>query len=331
MRWIIVVAVLVASPGCGWSSDAEKWRRTAEDFKTQLETANTTLDQTRNDFKEQSEKSQRRLAAAMIDASATVDPYEIRKIYMDNRDLTAVADQLEAKVAAAVPEDGALVLADAQLRLDVTGFRGGSVIRAYLDYDSAPLLQSELAVPEPDLPLTYNIATAFYDELLKADRAQASDNARSFFAVGDDAKDELTAKLAGTHFAARRSEIDTRYRDAVTSEFSKYLERGNLGTPQGVPKPVFLARQFRTPGRHEIRIQVEPKTTDWEVRLTITEVAKEKKDKTIKYWQLNAKTAPLPSNIPSMVFWIRYGPDDQKGSGQNPQTADARPKTQPLN
>ena len=58
MRWIVVVAVLVASSGCGWSSEAEKLRRTAEDYKTQLATANTTLDQTRKDSKEQSEKWQ---------------------------------------------------------------------------------------------------------------------------------------------------------------------------------------------------------------------------------------------------------------------------------
>ena len=111
MRWIIVVAALVASPGCGWSSETEKWRRTAEDFKTQLETANTTLDQTRKDLKEQSEKWQiqsKKLGEAMFDASSTLDPMEIRKIYLDNHDLTAVADQLEAKVAAAKPEDGAL-------------------------------------------------------------------------------------------------------------------------------------------------------------------------------------------------------------------------------
>ena len=42
----------------------------------------------------------------MIDASSTLDPLEIRKIYLDNRDLTAVADQLEARIAAAKPEDG---------------------------------------------------------------------------------------------------------------------------------------------------------------------------------------------------------------------------------
>ncbi len=59
MRWfIIVVAVLVASPGCGWNSESEKWRRTAEDYKAQLATANTTLDQTQKDFKEQTEKWQ---------------------------------------------------------------------------------------------------------------------------------------------------------------------------------------------------------------------------------------------------------------------------------
>ena len=174
MRWIVVVAALVASSGCGWNSDTEKWRRTAEDYKTQLTTANTTLDQTRKDFKEQSEKWQlqsQKLGAAMIDASTTLDPFEIRRIYLDNPDLTAVADQLEAKIASAVPEDGALILTDAQLRFDVTGYRGRSVIRAYLDYDDAPFLEAELAVPEPVLPMRYDIATEFYDELFKADRA----------------------------------------------------------------------------------------------------------------------------------------------------------------
>jgi hypothetical protein len=311
MRWIVVVAALVASPGCGWSSETEKWRRTTEDYKTQLETANTALDQTRKDFKEQSEKWQK-LGAAMIDASSTLDPLEIRKIYVDNRDLAAVADQLEAKIASAVPEDGALMLTDAQLRFDVTGYKGRSVIRAYLDYESAPFLESELAVTEPVLPLPYNIATEFYDELFKADRVRASESASPFFPLDDDAKDGMTAKLADTHFSARRGEIDTRYKNAVTSEFSAYLKRGDFGTPRGVPKPIFLARQFRTPGRHEIRIQLEPKTPDWEVRLTATEVAKEKNDKAIKYWQLNANTTPIPNNIPTMVFWIRYRPEDRK-------------------
>jgi hypothetical protein len=315
MRWIIVVAALVASPGCGWSSETEKWRRAAEDFKTQLETANTTLDQTQKDLQEQSEKWQiqsKKLSAAMIDASSTLDPLEIRKIYRDNRDLTAVADQLEARIAAAKPEDGDLTLADTQLRFDVTGYKGRAVIRAYLDYESAPFLLSELAVPEPVLPLPFNIATGFYDELLKTNRVQASESANSFFALGNDAKDEITAKLADRHFSARRGEIDARYKNAVTSEFSAYLERGDRGTPQGVPKPVFLPRQSCTPGRHEIRIQLEPKTPDWEVRLTATEVAKEKNDKTIKYWQLNAKTTPLPSSVPTMVFWVRYRAEDRK-------------------
>ncbi len=88
MRWIVIVAVLVALPGCGWSSESEKWRRSAEDFKTQLATANTTLDQTQKDFKEQSEKWQlqsQKLNAAMLAASTTLDPFEIRKIYLDNR------------------------------------------------------------------------------------------------------------------------------------------------------------------------------------------------------------------------------------------------------
>jgi hypothetical protein len=315
MRWIVFVAALVALPGCGWSSETEKWRRTAEDYKTQLATANATLDQTRKDSKEQSEKWQvrsQKLGTAMIDASSKLDPLEIRKIYLDHRDLTAVADQLAAKIASAVPEDGALVLTDAQLRFDVTGYKGRSVIRAYLDYDLAPFLKSELAVNEPVLPLPYNIATAFYDELFKADRAHASESASSFFPLDDDAKNEITAKLADTHFSARRGEIDTRYKNAVTSEFSAWLRRGDFGTPQGVPNPIFLARQFRTPGRHEIRIQMEPKTPDWEVRLTATEVAKEKNDKTIMSWQLNAKTTPDPNSIPRMVFWIRYRPDDGK-------------------
>ncbi len=315
MRWIVIVAALVASPGCGWSSETEKWRRTAEDFKNQLETANTTLDQTRQDFKEQSEKWQtqsKKLGAAMIDASSTLDPLEIRKIYLDSRDLTAVADQLEAKIAAAAPEDGALVLTEAPLRFNITGYKGRSVIRAYLDYESAPFLLSELAVPEPVLPVPFNIATGFYDELFKADRVPASESANSFFALGDDAKNEMTAKLADTHFSARRGEIDTRYRDAVTSEFNAFLKRGDFGTPQGVPKPVFLPRQFCAPGRHEIRIKVEPKSSDWEVRLTATELAKEKNDKAIMSWQLNANTTPLPDNIPTMVFWIRYRPEDRK-------------------
>src|SRR5262245_39030236 len=115
MRWVIVVAALVASAGCGWSSETEKWRRTAEDYQTQLATANTTLEQTRNDLREQSEKWQiqsQKLAAAMIDASTTLDPFEIRKIYLDNHDLKAVADQLEAEIASAVPKDGDPMLTD---------------------------------------------------------------------------------------------------------------------------------------------------------------------------------------------------------------------------
>jgi hypothetical protein len=315
MRWIVIVAVLVALPGCGWSSEAEKWRRIAEEHKSQLETANTALDQAQKDLKDQSEKWQiqsQKLNAAMMDATTTLDPFEIRKIYLDNHDLTAVADQLKAGIAAAVPENGDLILTDAQLRFDVTGFKGRSVIRAYLDFDTAPFLESELAVAEPVLPLPYNIATAFYDELFKAGRAQASESASAFFRLDENAQDEVSAKRADTEFSARRREIDTRYKNAVTSEFSAYLKRGNPGTPQGVAKPIFLARQFRTPGRHEIRIQLEPKTPDWEVRLTATEVAKEKDDKTIKYWQLNASTTPNPNNIPRMVFWIRYRPEDRK-------------------
>ena len=311
MRWIIVVAALVASPGCGWSSETEKWRRTAEDFKTQLETANTTLDQAQKDLSDCQIQS-KKLSAAMIDASSTLDPAEIRKIYVDNRDLTAITGQLEARIAAAKPEDGDLMLTDAQLRFDVTGFKGRAVVRAYLDYESAPFLECELAVTEPVLSLPYNIATTFYDELYKADRVRASESANSFFPSNDDSRDEMTAKLADKHFSARRADIDARYKNAVTSEFNAYLERGDFGTPWGVPKPIFLARQFRTPGRHEIRIQVEPKTPDWEVRLTATDVAKEKNEKTIKYWQLNAKTTPLPNNIPTMVFWIRYRPEDRK-------------------
>ena len=204
MRWIIVVAVLVALPGCGWSSESEKWRRAAEDYKSQLETANTTLDQTRKDFEEQSEKWQsqsQRLGVAMIDASTKLDSLEIGNIYLSNRDLAAVADQLEARIASAVPADGALVLTDAQLRFDVTGYKGRSVIRAYLDYDLPPFLNTELAENEPVLPVPYNIATAFYDELFKADRAQASENPSTFFPLDKSAKDEITAKLADTHFS----------------------------------------------------------------------------------------------------------------------------------
>src|SRR4029077_17972938 len=145
------------------------------------------------------------------------------------------------------------------------------------------------------------------DELFKTSRAQS--NAKSFFGIEDPEKDEMAAKLADTQFSARRGEIDTRYQNAVNSEFSGYLKRGNFDTPQGVPKPVFLARQFRTPGRHEIRIQIEPKTPVWEVRLTATELAKEKNDKTIKSWQLNASTTPDPTSIPRMVFWMWYRPD----------------------
>jgi hypothetical protein len=316
MRWIIVVAALVASAGCGWSSETEKWRRSAEDYQTQLATANTTLEQTRKDLKEQSENWQtqsQKLATIMIDASTALDPFEIRKIYLDNHDLKVVADQLEAKVASAVPQDGDLMLTDAQLRFDVTGYKGRAVIRAYLDYDAAPLLEADLAVAEPVLPLQYDLATAFYDELLKADRAHASESARSFFPLGEDASNETTAKLADSRFAARRGEIDKRYKDTVTSEFSAFLKRGNAGTP-GLPKPVFVPRQFCNPGRHEIRIELEPKTPDWEVRLTVTEVAKEKNDKIIKLWQLNPSTTPLPGNIPRMVFWVRYRPEDRKSA-----------------
>src|SRR5262249_22354856 len=154
-------------------------------------------------------------------------------------------------------------------------------IRAYLDYESAPFLKSELAMTEPVLPLPFKIATGFYDELLKADRAQASESARSFFPLGDAAKDEMTAKLADTQFSARRGEIDARYKDAVTAEFNAYLKRGSSGTPQALPKPVFVPSQFCAPGRHEIRIELEPKSPDWEVRLTATELTKEKNDKTI--------------------------------------------------
>jgi hypothetical protein len=314
MRWIVVVAVLVASSGCGWSSETEKWRRTAEDFKSQLETANTSLEQTRKDLKEQSENWQiqsQKLGAAMLDATTVLDPFDIRKIYQENRDLAAVTDQLQVRIASAVPKDGESKLTDAQLRFDVTGYKGRSVIKAYLDYESAPFLKSDLAMTEPVLPLPFNIAAGFYDELLKADRAQASESARSFFPLGEAAKDETTAKLADTQFSARRGEIDARYKDVVMSEFSAYLKRGNSGIPQAVPKPVFLPSQFCAPGRHEIRIELEPKSPDWEVRLTATEVAKEKKDKTIMYWQLNASTTPLPSNIPRLVFYTRYPPGDR--------------------
>lgn len=313
MRWIVVVAVVVASPGCG--SESEKWRRTAEDYKAQLETANTNLDQCQTNFKEQSEKWQhqsQKLTTAMIDASAKLDPLEIRQIYLSNPHLTAVSEQLEAKIALAKPEDRDVMLTDAQLRFDVTGYKGRSVIRAYLDYDPAPFLVSELAANEPLLPLAYNIANAFYDEIFKADRARTSESANSLFPLNDEAKDEKTAKLADTNFAARRGEIDARYKDAATSEFSAYIQRGGSGITRGLPNAVYLARQFRTPGRHEVRIQVEPKSPDWEVRLTATEVAQEKSEKTIWSWQLNAATTPDPNSIPRMVFWIRHHAEDGK-------------------
>jgi hypothetical protein len=315
MRWTVVVVLLVALPGCGWKEESEKWRRTAENFKTQLAAASATLDQTQKDLKEQSEKwktQSQKLGDAMIDASAKLDPLEIRKIYLDNRDLGAVAHQLEARLASAVPEKGDVVIANVQLRFDVTGHKGRSVIRAYLDYDMAPFLESELAATEPVLPVSYDIATRFYDEILKANRGHARESESSFFPADDEARDVITAKLADTQFSARRVEIDARYKHAVTSEFGAYLKRGNFAAPQGAVKPVFLARQFRTPGRHEVRIQVEPKTPVWEVRLTVTEVAKGTDDKIVKYWELNPNTTPDLKNIPRMVFWIRYRPDDQK-------------------
>ena len=203
MRWIVLVAVLVASSGCGWSSEAEKWRRTAEDHQSQLATANNALDQTRKELQEQTEKWQnqsQKLNAAMIDASSKLDPFEIRKIYLDNRDLAAVADQLEAKIASAIPADGDLVLTDAQLRFDVTGYQGRSVIRAYLDYDTAPILVSELAATEPVLALRYNIASEFYGEILTANRAHASESVTSLFPVNDRANEEMAAKLADSEF-----------------------------------------------------------------------------------------------------------------------------------
>ena len=128
----------------------------------------------------------------------------------------------------------------------------------------------------------------------------------------DEMKDEIATKLADAEFSARRGEINARYKNAVNSEFTGYLKRGSFDTPEGLPKPVFLAHQFRTPGRHEIRVRVEPKTTVWEVRLTATEMANGKNEQTIKYWQLNPSTTSDPTNIPRMVFWIRYRPDDHK-------------------
>jgi hypothetical protein len=315
MRSIVVALVLVGAAGCGWQSETEKWRRSAEDYKTQLETANAALDQARTDFKEQSTKSEhqlQKLSNAMVSASSRLDPVAIMKIYQDHRDLTDVVRQLDAEIAAAVPKDGEVMLADAQLRFDATNSKGRSVIRLYLDYNTDPFFQSELAETEhPALAVPYNIAAGFYDELFKASRAGAS--AKSFFALDDrskdEVKDEIAAKLADTQFSARRDEIDTRYKDAVNSEFSGYLKRD---TPRSVPKSTFLGRQFRTPGRHEIRVELEPKTPVWDVLLTATKVANGKDQQTIKYWQLNASTTPDLKNIPRMVFWVRYRPDDQK-------------------
>jgi hypothetical protein len=313
MRWIIViVAVLVTAPGCGWKEESEKWRRTAEDYKAQLATANSTLDQTRTEHIEKLRAQSQKLSDAMLEASTKLDPLAIRKIYLNNRDLSDVARQLEAENAAAVPKDGDLSLSDAQLRFAVTDFKGRSVVRAYLDYESDPFLQCELTTTEPVLRVPYNIATEFYDELFKGSRAHAS--AKSFFTLDehatDEIKDEIAEKLADAQFRARRGEIDARYKDAVTSAFGVYLKQGGSATAEGLPKPVFLTHKFRTPGRHEIRIQVEPKTPVWEVRLTATEVAKGQDEKIIKNWQINASTTPDLKNIPRMVFWIRYRPGD---------------------
>jgi hypothetical protein len=299
---VVLITILLGLPGCGWKGEAENWRRTAEDYKGQLETANQALDQTRKDLKEQSEQWQARsteLGKAMVNASATLDPLAIKSIYQDNRDLTAIIQKLNAESASALPQAGVLLLADAQLRLDVVDFKGRSVIRAFLDEDTHPFLNYEVAATEPALPVPDQIANEFYDDIFSASKAR---NDIELYATKD----------AEHSFAARRGEIDSRYKDAVKEAFSNYLKRGEFETPQGVPGPVFLAHQFRTPGYHEIRIQIEPKTPVWQVRIMVTEVSRDKSEKVIKDWQLNPRTTPNPRIIPRMMFWIRHRPDDQK-------------------
>ncbi len=299
---LVLIAIVLALPGCGWKEEAENWHRTAEGYKEQLETANKDLDQTRKDLEEQSEQWQARsteLGKAMVDASTTLDPLAIKTIYQHNRDLTAIIQKLNAEIATPVPQAGVLLLADAQLRLDVVDFKGRSVIRAFLDEDNNPFLEYELAASEPALPVPDKIANEFYDEISRTVKA-------------GDFMDLFATQEAEHSFAARRGEIDSRYKDAVKKAFSNYLKSGKFETPQGAPRPIFLARQFRTPGRHEIRIQVEPKTPVWQVRIIATEVPRDKAEKVIRDWQLNPRTTPDPKIIPRMVFWIRHRPDDQK-------------------
>ena len=299
---VVLITILLALPGCGWKHEAENWRRTAEDYKGQLETANTALDQTRKDLKEQSEQWQARsteLGKAMVKASTTLDPLAIKTIYQDNRDLTAIIQKLNEKIAFALPQGAVLLLADAQLRLDVVDFKGRSVIRAFLDDDNHPFLEYELVATEPALPVPDKIANEFYDDIFRTSKAG---NYIDIFATQE----------AEHSFAARRGEIDSRYKDAVKKAFSNYLKGGEFETPQGVPGPIFLARQFRTPGRHEIRIQIEPKTPVWQVRIIATEMSRDKAERVIKDWQLNPRTTPNPRIIERMVFWIRHRPEDQK-------------------
>jgi hypothetical protein len=299
---VVLITVFLALPGCGWKEEAENWRRTAEDYKEQLETANKALDQTRKDLEEQSEQWRARsteLGKAMVGASTTLDPLAIKTIYQDNRDLTAIIQKLNAEIASPLPQAGVLLLADAQLRLDVVDFKGRSVLRAFLDEDTDPFLKYELAATEPALPVPDKIAKEFYDEIFRTFKAGTF-------------MDNFATQEAEHSFAARRGEIDGRYVYAVRKAFSDYLKGGRFETPQGVPRPIFLARQFRTPGRHEIRIQIEPKTPVWQVRIIATEVSRDKAERVVKDWQLNPLTTPDPKVIPRMVFWIRHRPDDQK-------------------
>jgi hypothetical protein len=298
----VLIATFLALPGCGWKGEAENWRRTAEDYKEQLETANKALGQTRKDLEEQSEQWQARsteLGKAMVDASTMLDPSAIKTIYEDNRDLTAIIQKLNAQIATPLPQAGVLLLADAQLRLDVVDIKGRSVLRAFLDEETDPFLKHEFAATEPALPVPDKIADEFYDEILRTSKAGTF-------------MDLVATQEAERSFVARRGEIDRRYKSAVRTAFSNYLKDGQFETPQGVPGPVFLARQFRTPGRHEIRIQIEPKTPIWQVRIIVTDVSRDKAEKVVKEWQLNPRTTPDPRIIPRMVFWIRHRPDDQK-------------------
>jgi len=230
MRHFVIGGILLTLAGCGFkdevaklTKESENWRQLAEGYKTQLADAQT-------NFKEQSEKWQeqsKNLSAAMVDASTKLDPLAIKTIYQDNRELTKIVEELRAKVASAVPQGGTLMLADAQLRFDVSGYKGRSVIRAYLDDDQDPFLDTDLSATEPVLPLPYNLASGFFDEIFKDFRSKIP-GGFPFAGFNDQMKDQLAAKQAEPSFAARRAEIDARYKNAVTASFSDYSETREL-------------------------------------------------------------------------------------------------------